>query len=432
MTEHPTGPRCGNNPNTQLTGGDQRVVDEFRAFLDARSVLRDRIVKVLAATELKPPWPHCLAMADAVLSVLPAPADQGAALREAEQRQRPNTPPSRPEPHIPDHTINEEEAPRPVKQRADCTELEWAEQERARFERLYTRETVRGDLAEQRADTAARDADIYQQRLERLGEGYTRERKRAEKAEADANHNAGLVADAVQRAERAEAALERARGIQFRTSAPDCNSLARAQDNGWNAALHWVRKALDGPLDEPAAEARGNDKQDDRETLAALFEGFGRLLATSSRDWGQYAPDAWLYAVILGWDCEETEHDETCTHGAMEEMAARHGWDAEAVAKARRYRAVVRALTESAAVVRAAEPADTQTQTRALLFWDATNGASLSDSRITIPVDKAANLAEFTPAGVLILQIPDASALRATLTTLIAEATEAQQDGAQS
>jgi len=131
-----------------------------------------------------------------------APADRAPTLRELEQQQRPNTPPSRPDasPTAP-----------PVKQRADCTELEWAVQERARFERLYTRETVRADLAEQRADTAARDADIYQQRLERLGEGYTEQRKRAEKAEADANHNADLVADAVQRAEQAEVEAERLR-----------------------------------------------------------------------------------------------------------------------------------------------------------------------------------------------------------------------------
>jgi hypothetical protein len=67
----------------------------------------------------------------------------------------------------------------PVKQRADLTEAEWAEQERARFERLYTREFSR-------AETAVRDADIYRARLERLGEGYTRERKRAERAEAEA------------------------------------------------------------------------------------------------------------------------------------------------------------------------------------------------------------------------------------------------------
>lgn len=89
-------------------------------------------------------------------------------------------------------------------------------------------------------------------------------------------------------------------------------------------------------------------------TLAAIFEGFGRLLATSSRDWGQYAPDAWLYAVICGWDCEEAVHDETCTHGAMEEMQQRHGWDDKTVAKARRYRAVVHTLTAPAAPGRSA------------------------------------------------------------------------------
>jgi hypothetical protein len=109
----------------------------------------------------------------------------------------------------------------PVKQRADLTETEWAEQERARFERLYTRETVRADLAEQRADTAARDADIYQKRLERLSEGYTEQRKRAEAMEramestaADALAHRGCHRDLMAqclRAERAEAEVGRLR-----------------------------------------------------------------------------------------------------------------------------------------------------------------------------------------------------------------------------
>lgn len=81
-------------------------------------------------------------------------------------------------------------------------------------------------------------------------------------------------------------------------------------------------------------------------TFAAIFEGFGRLLATSSRDWGSYRVDAWLYAVVLGWDCEETEHGDTCIHGVLEEMAQAHGWSPEAVAKARRYRATVRAALD--------------------------------------------------------------------------------------
>jgi hypothetical protein len=106
---------------------------------------------------------------------------------------------------------------------------------------------------------------------------------------------------------------------------------------------------------EPAAEAQPTTKpehQPDAETLAAALDGLHTLIATSSRDWGVYRVDAWLWAVLCGWDCEQDEHDETCTHGALEEMAALHGWDADTVAKARRYRAAVRALTEPAAGAR--------------------------------------------------------------------------------
>ncbi|MEW1638619.1 hypothetical protein AB0469_31745 [Streptomyces sp. NPDC093801] len=88
------------------------------------------------------------------------------------------------------------------------------------------------------------------------------------------------------------------------------------------------------------------EAKEDRATLALIFDGFGRLLATSSRDWQPYPVDAWLYAVILGWDCEETVHDGSCTHGALEETAEMHGWDEATIAKARRYRAAVRGLTE--------------------------------------------------------------------------------------
>jgi hypothetical protein len=43
---------------------------------DDQAALRDRIAKALAGTELKPPFPHCLAAANAVLAVLPEPADR--------------------------------------------------------------------------------------------------------------------------------------------------------------------------------------------------------------------------------------------------------------------------------------------------------------------------------------------------------------------
>lgn len=228
-----------------------------------RDALRQRIAAALYERE-RPPrdphWPKAFAadrevfeaMADAVLAVLPEPTgqttDQAAApvcicghpkerhfedvcqtcdcgdylesegAREVIARYQAA---AKPEPRVPDHTVNEAEAPTPVKQRADCTEVEWAEQERARFERLYTRETVRADKAEQRAETAARDAEIYQKRLERLSEGYTRERKRAEAMEramestaADALKHRGCHRDLMAqclRAERAEAEVERLR-----------------------------------------------------------------------------------------------------------------------------------------------------------------------------------------------------------------------------
>ncbi|MDX3343424.1 hypothetical protein PV409_36305 [Streptomyces sp. ME02-6979.5a] len=89
--------------------------------------------------------------------------------------------------------------------------------------------------------------------------------------------------------------------------------------------------------------------------LAAALDELGTLIATSSRDWGTYRVDAWIWAVLVGWDCEQNVHDETCTHGALEETAAMHGWDAATVAKARRYRAAVRALAAPPAAPAAPE-----------------------------------------------------------------------------
>lgn len=107
----------------------------------------------------------------------------------------------------------------------------------------------------------------------------------------------------------------------------------RRTTGGLNEANRQLRQQL------KAAEAK-------LAALVPIFEGFERLLTTSSRDWGEYRVDAWLYAVIVGWDCKRTEHDASCVHGALEEAAEQHGWDAEAVAKARRYRDVVRSVLD--------------------------------------------------------------------------------------
>lgn len=129
--------------------------------------------------------------------------------------------------------------------------------------------------------------------------------------------------------------------------------------------------AEEQPTQTPAVAVR---------TLAAALDGIHTLIATSSRDWGTYRVDAWLWAVLCGWDCEEAhEHDELCDDGAaMREMAERHGWDEAAVAKARRYRAAVRALTEGAARPVVGEQPDTQTrEADRIVAWRSLGGRIL-------------------------------------------------------
>ena len=90
MTEQPIGPRCGNNPNVQLTPGDRKAVEDFKAYLADRAALRDRIAEAqyahdhpghLVPLDQTGMGPAYRAAADAVLAVLP---DRAAALREAE------------------------------------------------------------------------------------------------------------------------------------------------------------------------------------------------------------------------------------------------------------------------------------------------------------------------------------------------------------
>ncbi|MER5277752.1 hypothetical protein ABT025_18615 [Streptomyces sp. NPDC002809] len=110
------------------------------------------------------------------------------------------------------------------------------------------------------------------------------------------------------------------------------------------ATVEGIDYLLDGV--SPEAGAVPTQAGETLRELAPMFEGLARLLSTSSRDWGEYRVDAWLWAVLLGWDCERDTHDETCVHGTMAEMQRLHGWDDAAVAKARRYRAAVQAVME--------------------------------------------------------------------------------------
>lgn len=54
-------------------------------------------------------------------------------------------------------------------------------------------------------------------------------------------------------------------------------------------------------------------------------------LAFDSRDWGKDRADAWLWGIVIGWDGDPENGEDS----AMDEVAALHGWDAEAVARLR-------------------------------------------------------------------------------------------------
>ncbi|MGA4900302.1 hypothetical protein ACPCAJ_21210 [Streptomyces griseoincarnatus] len=157
-------------------------------------------------------------------------------------------------------------------------------------------------------------------------------------------------------------------------------------------AADTIRDAWEEARDEAEAELRRLADETphtqthtvDLPTLAAALDGLHTLIATSSRDWGTYRVDAWLWAVLCGWDCEDATHTDTCVHGALEEQAARHGWDADTVAKARRYRAAVRAVTEGTAVLPEPAPttnrADVLREAAALLDQRASGIDALSSS----------------------------------------------------
>lgn len=135
----------------------------------------------------------------------------------------------------------------------------------------------------------------------------------------------------------------------------------------------------------------------ERDALAQMVAGLERLLTTSARDWGQDRVDAWLYAVLVGWDCEEAH--EPCDDAAMREVAQLHGWDDATVAKARRYREAVRRLQAGDS----AQPERNQPGIRGLLEHvgiDTTGRDITVDSRTVDAAEDACRLVD-TDAGPL-------------------------------
>lgn len=86
------------------------------------------------------------------------------------------------------------------------------------------------------------------------------------------------------------------------------------------------------------------DQAAQRKQLSEALEAVARAIATDSRDWGLGRGDAWLWGVLVGWDCEEVhDHEyEGCEIGTLRELAARHGWTPAHVDRIRALRQAIR------------------------------------------------------------------------------------------
>ncbi|MFH8581610.1 hypothetical protein [Streptomyces zaomyceticus] len=122
-------------------------------------------------------------------------------------------------------------------------------------------------------------------------------------------------------------------------------SLAELYDRCWDA---------EGELGDrrEAAQAVYRSLQEHRDALTeAATRSAGvhnallvirSMMATSSRDWLAAKDDAWLYGVLMGWDCEQQHtHTEDCSILRLEDVAAKHGWSTERVARIRKFRATL-------------------------------------------------------------------------------------------
>lgn len=71
-----------------------------------------------------------------------------------------------------------------------------------------------------------------------------------------------------------------------------------------------------------------------------------RTMVHDSRDWAATKRDAWLYAILVGWTCEDHHaHNDLCMGDEpLIQTARAYGWDDATVARLRSYRAAVAAL----------------------------------------------------------------------------------------
>lgn len=77
----------------------------------------------------------------------------------------------------------------------------------------------------------------------------------------------------------------------------------------------------------------------DPDDFTSLVEAFRNICAHDARDWGAGRRDAWIYGMVFGWG-----PDNDSDIDARPEIAAKHGWDAEAMARLDRQHAAFDAI----------------------------------------------------------------------------------------
>ena len=85
------------------------------------------------------------------------------------------------------------------------------------------------------------------------------------------------------------------------------------------------------------------------EDLRTALKSITSRITTSARDFSDYGTDAWVYGIAVGWECEEDhDHDDICGGtAALDEVAARHGWDEAAVTRLRAHRKAYETATRT-------------------------------------------------------------------------------------
>lgn len=114
-----------------------------------------------------------------------------------------------------------------------------------------------------------------------------------------------------------------------------------------------VQRAIVAEFDQVATEkgAERDALKAARNDVAEAIRQASRIMTCHSRDWSLDAADAWLYALLVGWDCEIAEHadgshDPIDCGGPnhLENFAERFGWTEGGIAKLRAQRQAIAAL----------------------------------------------------------------------------------------